>query len=1076
MFLQQSLFGQNFDNQERDIHPGMGQAVAERTILRKDKNGKLETWKDVSDRVALGNSMLFNSDDHPSNSEFEALQKHLRKANTLMSGRHLQHGDFNQHQRNMEVHTNCCRGNTKIITLEYGSEEIVNLMDKIVTVRCVDGKWRKARVKSYGKQDLFKLSFRKIGGGYSIKRDEFFTRNHRWILQNQTVTTDIQVGDRLTTLLPETNYLPEAVIHGIIFGDGSAHKTRTDYDLKTVSQGRTYADIRVCKQDVCQDEICSWLDKGGYIKRFPRHANGDPVYYIGKKEFIKDLPFTNDPEYIAGFIHGWWLADGSKGEIDKIVSISTTNKEAVEWLRDYAAYAGLTIISEKEYPRKEGDGSYPNAKPLHWVRMHRGDVVWEVDSIEPFSSDELVYCVEEPTTKSFTLSSGLVTGNCSTSAASFMLFYLLLNGSGVGRSYDDDMVLVDWDNSPNLICVLDSNHPNFDYSAHESKRDAEHKYGRSPFGIEYSKTSKDIIWYEIPDTREGWAKALEMWEILTFEKIHRNKILILDFSKIRAQGTPIKGMQSRPASGPVPLINAFTKAATVKGGGMPMWKQAMYIDHYFAECVLVGGARRAARMSTKSWRDTSVLDFITIKRPLEYNDMTPDQIAEYRKTSSALGFLWSSNNSVIVDKEFWILVEDKSDQSDLAIHARKVFELICEASYADGTGEPGLINGDKLTQKDDGWTDLKRGDYIGSTLYQVSDSTDIYLSKLAKAAQQKKYHMIVNPCGEIVLNILGGFCVIADVVPYHASSLDEAEEAFRTVTRSLIRVNMMDSIYKKEVLRTNRIGVGITGIHEFAYKFFGYGFKDLIDEENSRDFWQTLSRFNRAVYEEAVIYSKECGVTVPHTMTTIKPAGTTSKLFLLTEGWHLPSMKQFLRWVQFRNDDPLVEKYKKAGYPVRDLVQYQNTTIVGFPTAPVITTLGMGDKLITAAEATPEEQYKWLMLGEKYWVDGFDPVTQQVYPENYGNQISYTLKYNPELVDFENFRAMLLKYQPLIKCCSVMPQSDTTSYEYQPEQPVSEEEFTEIASKIIPIEEDVGKEHVLCDGGACPIDFKEGTK
>lgn len=654
--------------------------------------------------------------------------------------------------------------------------------------------------------------------------------------------------------------------------------------------------------------------------------------------------------------------------------------------------------------------------------------------------------------------------NCSTAASSFLLFYLLLNGSGVGRAYDDDMILVNWDHAPNLICVLDPNHPNFDYSAHESKRDAEHKYG---------KTSVDTIWYEIPDTREGWAKALEIWEVMAFEKIHKDKIFILDFSHIRAKNTPIKGMQNRPASGPVPLMNAFGKAASIKGGNLPLWKQAMYIDHYFAECVLVGGARRAARMSTKYWRDPSVLDFITIKRPLEYQKLKNiEAIIEYRKTNFASSFLWSSNNSVTVDKDFWDLilnpVNNEVDQN-LRQHAHKVFELICKASYADGTGEPGFINIDKIVQNDKGWKDLNRGDYVGSKKYQVNEDTHILLSKLAKKAQNKKFHTIVNPCGEIALNVLGGFCVIADVVPYHADTLDEAEDAFRTVTRALMRVNMMDSIYNKEVTRTNRIGVGITGVHEFAYKFFGYGFKDLINEEKSKDFWLTLNRFNAAVYDEAICYAKEGGFNVPHTMTTVKPSGTTAKLFLLTEGWHLPSMRKFLRWVQFRNDDPIVAKYKKAGYPVRELKSYKNTIIVGFPTSPAITTLGMGEKLITAGEADPEEQYQWLLLGEKYWINGLNNDLA------YGNQISYTLKYKPS-ISYPHFRNMILKYQPLIRCCSVMPQSDTTSYEYQPEEPISDIEFDRLVSKIIPINEDVGQEHVMCESGACPIDFNVGRK
>jgi len=34
--------------------------------------------------------------------------------------------------------------------------------------------------------------------------------------------------------------------------------------------------------------------------------------------------------------------------------------------------------------------------------------------------------------------------NCSTASTSYLLFYLLLNGSGVGRSYDDDLMVVDW--------------------------------------------------------------------------------------------------------------------------------------------------------------------------------------------------------------------------------------------------------------------------------------------------------------------------------------------------------------------------------------------------------------------------------------------------------------------------------------------------------------------------------------------------------------------------------------------------------------------------------------------------------
>jgi hypothetical protein len=264
---------------------------------------------------------------------------------------------------------------------------------------------------------------------------------------------------------------------------------------------------------------------------------------------------------------------------------------------------------------------------------------------------------------------------------------------------------------------------------------------------------------------------------------------------------------------------------------------------------------------------------------------------------------------------------------------------------------------------------------------------------------------------------------------------------------------------------------------EFAYKFFGYGFYDLIDEEKSRDFWLTLARFNRAIYDEAVSYSKKLKVTIPHTMTTIKPAGTTSKLFGLCEGWHLPSMKWYVRWVQFRDDDPLIAKYRAAGYPVRELKQYRGHVIVGFPTQPILSTIMPDEKLVTAAEATPEEQYQWLMLGEKYYIHGTDAEGNLITDRNIGNQISYTLKYSPEAVDYKDFRDMLAKYQSQIRCCSVMPQSDIAAYEYQPEEPVTKAKYEEISHAIrAALEEDIGREHVDCDGGACPIDFNELQK
>jgi hypothetical protein len=205
---------------------------------------------------------------------------------------------------------------------------------------------------------------------------------------------------------------------------------------------------------------------------------------------------------------------------------------------------------------------------------------------------------------------------------------------------------------------------------------------------------------------------------------------------------------------------------------------------------------------------------------------------------------------------------------------------------------------------------------------------------------------------------------------------------------------------------------------------------------------------------------------------------TTSKLFGLTEGAHLPAMREYLRWVQFRSDDPLVAEYAAKGYPIRrNLKTYSGTTIVGFPTVPTICTLGMGDKLVTASEATPEEQYEWLRLLEKYWLHGFrlninvSGVAFETHP--YGGQVSYTLKYLPGEVSYDEFRRTLLDGQSTVKCCSVMPQEDQSAYEYLPEEPIDHDTFKALVANIRDggPQEEVGFEHVDCASGACPIDF-----
>ena len=187
-------------------------------------------------------------------------------------------------------------------------------------------------------------------------------------------------------------------------------------------------------------------------------------------------------------------------------------------------------------------------------------------------------------------------------------------------------------------------------------------------------------------------RRLRYGSLLAYAKDNKYP-LVLDFSDVRPCGSPIHGMQERPASGPLSIMRAFMNVrkdviAAAKINPMPLWEQNLRFDHFFSVEVQVGGARRAARMATKSWKDPGILKFIRIKEE---------------------GGLWTANHSIMVDQEFWMAVRDND-----AV-ATKIFDESTRCAYE--TGEPGFINADKL---EDHRTGFARKHAIGSQTFPES--------------------------------------------------------------------------------------------------------------------------------------------------------------------------------------------------------------------------------------------------------------------------------------------------------------------------------------------------------------------
>jgi adenosylcobalamin-dependent ribonucleoside-triphosphate reductase len=648
--------------------------------------------------------------------------------------------------------------------------------------------------------------------------------------------------------------------------------------------------------------------------------------------------------------------------------------------------------------------------------------------------------------------------NCSTAMFSFMLFRLLLRGSGVGRDYSSECCRVNWDFMPNVRLVLDDKHPDFNHAEFngyfDSLVDAQHKY---------DSESETVRWFDVEDSREGWSKCVEILETAAWQEKHSHKLFIFNFTGVRCAGTPIMGLQGRPSSGPLGLMRALAKVASIKGAGMKPWKQALFIDHYLAACVQLGGARRSARMSTKHWKDRDVIEFIDIKRG---------------------GFLWSSNNSILVDAEFW-----QQAQHPKPSHARRVFEAAASAAYFDATGEPGFINVDKMNNDRTGIELITPDTYINTKIYhdlhpRTRDMIANILPRILKLG-----YMIVNPCAEITLTIWGGYCLVGDACLALVHNFVDAIDAVDLLTKFLVRVNLMRCEYAAEVKRTNRIGTCLTGIHEFAYNMYRLYFHDLIayydvvfnglviadiaDDyqrerlERSGSFWLFIDKLRQTAEHAATSIAGDLGVTVPHTITSMKPSGTVSKVMVCTEGGHLPPYVFYLRWVQYHKNDADLVDLQQRGYPAKDVThKYSDHWVVGFPTKQPIADLMGPENVVTADKITPEENYKWLRLLEYFWL-GTAP--------GQNNNISYTLKYDPSQINYTDFMAMLLEYQPKVRVCSVMPQKDYEQskkiYGYVPEEPITEEQYNNYMVNINAVtEEAYDDDELMCSGGACPIE------
>ena len=297
---------------------------------------------------------------------------------------------------------NCFHGKTEFVTnmgikkfSDFKSGEEVEVLDK-------DGNWRTATVRNYGKKKMVKVTMK----CNNTVKEVVCTPDHRWILSDGSVTTNLKIGDRLLPLaesaldMPKTKRECEMFCLGFVLGDGADHIT---------SNGNVHIAVRLCGEK--QKYIDCFRTAGYSVGNVGGDFYVGKIMRVGKQNFLSSKSWCYLPrEDRAMLFSGYYAADGAV-ETNRL---STVDERLIDFVLDNSCLAGYhvssykTIIHDTNFKQNASITNF-------WFRKHNPkNLLWTVTDIESYSNGREfeAWCVEEPVTHSFTLAGGVVTGNC----------------------------------------------------------------------------------------------------------------------------------------------------------------------------------------------------------------------------------------------------------------------------------------------------------------------------------------------------------------------------------------------------------------------------------------------------------------------------------------------------------------------------------------------------------------------------------------------------------------------------------------------------------------------------------------
>jgi ribonucleoside-diphosphate reductase alpha chain len=471
--------------------------------LEKDR---YESWQEAMDTIISQHRTKYKHVDIEN--ELEFIKPYVDNRKVLFSQRNLQFRGNEIFKHNSRLF-NCFEENTKFVTKEgVKSFKDFNENDTCI-VKTHTGKWKKAVVKKYEEQDLYKISFTK---GKNGKAEVYATKNHTWFLKDGSKTTNLKIDDKLYQV-PDTfvefNWDTASVneqlywCYGYVYGDGSVGTNG-------------YSRVRLCDNEIKYEY--RFLEMG-FSSCSPLSIKGDIIVSTGTYKKTTPDPKIDSPELIRAFVHGYLSADGYKNNNPsgkQFNSIQSSQLDHIEFIRNCFPIAGVYILSETNLTGQQtnyGVRPYTINFSIYEGCRNYMDKSWKVSDIK-YSHKDIVWCLEVEDDHSFVLHNGMITGNCSVTFIDRtevfkQIMYLLLSGCGVGFSVENLFI---------------------------SK-------------LPTIKSRKDqTITYIIPDSIEGWSLALDQ---LMNSYFNGTEKIRFDYSQIRPKDSLIANRFLAPGGEPL---------------------------------------------------------------------------------------------------------------------------------------------------------------------------------------------------------------------------------------------------------------------------------------------------------------------------------------------------------------------------------------------------------------------------------------------------------------------------------------------------------------------------------------------